>query len=318
MLDSAVIGGLTLDDIVGRDGSIHRRTAGGNALYAALGARVWSERVGIVSFVGEDYPASALQQIEEAGVELALVARRPGASIRLWILYELDGSRQISYQTDSASLLELAGCIDEAAPALDGALSPDAAVHVAALPVALQRPVVDALRPLGRTLTLDSIEASGSVGGDLVSYRDPAVFAGVSAFLPSEAELEVVLADGRSLWEIGAGHLRWIAVKRGAAGSELVDLAARTRRLLPALEVEEVDPTGAGDAFCGGFLAGLRQTGDPFEAALRGTVSASFAVEAPGALHLCDVEPREVALRLRTLRATVMLDEEVAWCAGRT
>lgn len=40
-----------------------------------------------------------------------------------------------------------------------------------------------------------------------------------------------------------------------------------------------VDPTGAGNAFLGGFTAMLCATGDSHEAALCGSVTASFALE---------------------------------------
>ena len=40
-----------------------------------------------------------------------------------------------------------------------------------------------------------------------------------------------------------------------------------------------VDVTGAGDAFCGGFVARLAEGADAHEAALAGAGSASFAVE---------------------------------------
>ncbi|CAK9783218.1 unnamed protein product [Cutaneotrichosporon oleaginosum] len=47
------------------------------------------------------------------------------------------------------------------------------------------------------------------------------------------------------------------------------------------------DVTGAGNAFIGGYIAGLYLTGDPYEAALHGTVSASFVIEqlGPPILH---------------------------------
>jgi len=48
-----------------------------------------------------------------------------------------------------------------------------------------------------------------------------------------------------------------------------------------------IDVTGAGNAFCGGFMAGLlRSNNDVFEAALYGSVSASFTVEQHGAQKL--------------------------------
>ena len=57
-----------------------------------------------------------------------------------------------------------------------------------------------------------------------------------------------------------------------------------------------VDATGAGDSFCGGALVGLARSGDPVDALLRGSVSASFAVAAVGPAALVDA-PYEVAER---------------------
>src|SRR5262249_30927918 len=45
-----------------------------------------------------------------------------------------------------------------------------------------------------------------------------------------------------------------------------------------------VDVTGAGNAYCGGFLVGLAETGDLGQAGRYGAVSASFALEQFGAV----------------------------------
>jgi len=69
--------------------------------------------------------------------------------------------------------------------------------------------------------------------------------------------------------------------------------------------VSAVDPTGAGDAFCGGFLAGLMMLRDIAAAACLGTISASFAVESFGPFHLLGI-PRPVArARLRNFLDTL-------------
>ena len=62
------------------------------------------------------------------------------------------------------------------------------------------------------------------------------------------------------------------------------NVAADLSVLLPdvRVEVEVVDPVGAGNAFCGGFLTGWVQSGDLLTAGLYGVVSASFLVEAEG------------------------------------
>ena len=64
-----------------------------------------------------------------------------------------------------------------------------------------------------------------------------------------------------------------------------------------------VDLTGAGDAFCGGFLAGLHLTGDLASAAAFGTVSASFAVEGEGIGRLMAATRQEAEARLARLKS---------------
>ena len=49
--------------------------------------------------------------------------------------------------------------------------------------------------------------------------------------------------------------------------------------MIPAYPVTIVDPTGAGDAFCGGVLAGYRNTYDPLQAAMYGNISSAMIME---------------------------------------
>ena len=62
-----------------------------------------------------------------------------------------------------------------------------------------------------------------------------------------------------------------------------------------------MDITGAGDAFCGGFLAGLAKKHDVTKAAEMGLISASIVLEGYGALYaLIDstVDPEQRLLQL--------------------
>jgi len=300
------VGGLTIDDIVGADGVVHRAVPGGNALYSALGAALWSRDVGILSFAGADYPCDVLRRLRAYGIDISQIVQLDRPSIHLWILYETDGHRQICYQCHTSFLQELNSVIAGQLPAVREHLAADGAIHLAALPVALQRSIMPELRSLGKPITLDSIEARGTVGGDLVDYWEHAVFAGSSAFLPSREEFEV-LRGGRdadeTAWALGTLGLRCVVVKNGPQGVDVYDTATHSRYRIAAYNVEVTDPTGAGDAFCGGFLVGLNETGDPFEAALRGVVAASFVIEGIGALHVLDVPRVEVERRLGVARA---------------
>ncbi len=71
---------------------------------------------------------------------------------------------------------------------------------------------------------------------------------------------------------------------------------------IPAYPARVVDPTGAGDAFCGGFLAGYEATYDPLQGVLYGNVSASIVIEGTGPFYALDVLPGLPQARLEVLQ----------------
>ena len=72
-----------------------------------------------------------------------------------------------------------------------------------------------------------------------------------------------------------------VVVTLGAAGRCIADNGETTQ--LPAPQVEVVDTTGAGDAFCGAFAAALARGEDPVTAARSGVIAGSLATTVPGA-----------------------------------
>ena len=96
-----------------------------------------------------------------------------------------------------------------------------------------------------------------------------------------------------------------VVVKRGARGLLLYDAAGKKRWEIPAYPSRLVDPTGAGESFCGGSLIGFHQTYDPVRAALYGNVSASLAVEGSGAFYALESMPGLAQARLDSLAGVV-------------
>src|SRR5690606_13243359 len=96
-----------------------------------------------------------------------------------------------------------------------------------------------------------------------------------------------LLRAARRILELGP---RTLIIKKGEHGALL--FSGNKIFSAPALPLEEVfDPTGAGDAFAGGFTGFLAQTGDTsFEnmkrAVIYGSVMASFRVEQFGTQRL--------------------------------
>ena len=85
----------------------------------------------------------------------------------------------------------------------------------------------------------------------------------------------------------------------------------------PAYPLEDVfDPTGAGDAFAGGFMGYLARTGKLDEEHMRravvyGSTMGSFAVEKFSIDRLLEIDEATILLRLREFRRLVAFEEEL-------
>ena len=67
MIPSIVLlGNLLVDDVVLADGTTRMGQPGGALLYGALGATVWESRPGLVSVLGDDYPAQSSRETSAA------------------------------------------------------------------------------------------------------------------------------------------------------------------------------------------------------------------------------------------------------------
>lgn len=101
--------------------------------------------------------------------------------------------------------------------------------------------------------------------------------------MPSEAELRMLTGQG---WKNGAARLleqgaRIVAVKLGERGCYVTD--GRDNHLIAPFKVKVVDTTGAGDAFCSGFLYGLVKNKDLYDCGRLGNLVASKCITEVGA-----------------------------------
>jgi fructoselysine-6-P-deglycase FrlB-like protein/sugar/nucleoside kinase (ribokinase family) len=311
-----VVGDLTLDDVVMPDGTTHMASIGGDCLYAALGARLWEPNVGIVTRRGDDFPTDAWRRLQQLGICLDGVVDIPGPTIRNWVIYEADGRRNWIYRTAPSRPVEVAVHPEDLPPSWLST-QPSPVVHVAAMPIDAAERIVEAVRRQApdAVIMLDTHE-------DYVrGYRDRLLrlAASIDVFLPSREELmDLVGFDDppralRELWPEQGTPL--VVAKLGKDGVLLWDKDRSAVVSLDAASARIVDVTGAGDAFCGGFVAGLAQGLDPLDAARRGTVSAAFATEGVGSLALSSVTPADAAARLHGSPATPPPDDrfDIKW-----
>ena len=291
-LHVATVGELTIDDVVIEDGSTDWKQPGGGALYSAVGALLWTREVGVVAAVGADYPPPLLDLIATAGVDVGAVSRAAHVnSIGLWLLHETTGRRRQLEKACGGTMQEL----DAARPELAERVRCARGVHLAPQSSAGHRRALDELRDSDSVTSLDLLVEPFM---DIGPYTDGSALVGVDVFLPSEQEVVDLWGhdDPRrlegELRSVGAEAL--LVVKRGPEGVDVLDSGSVVR--VPAVPIDLVDPTGAGDAFCGGFLASFVRSGDPVEAAVAGAVSASFVCETRGALAAAERLDADLAL----------------------
>lgn len=325
-----IVGGLREDYVISHTGETHLRVIGGNAIYAGVGARLWSDKVGLVSRVGRNYPADWLAELERRGFDGRGVVRLDtDLDIRTFYAYL---SLEERVDTDPASHFmrlgrptprELIDYGDSTRGQENRAAFTPAGVRASDIPADFHevkgyhlaphefmthRMLPEALRRAGvRLITCDPSARymQPSFAGDVRQ-----LVSGFDAFLPSEMEVRSFFRDTfEDYWQAAEALAQMgtliVAIKLGARGQYVYDRESRARWHVPAYPANVRDVTGAGDAYCGGFLVGLAETGDPVEASLRGAVSASLVVEGQGALYALDAMPRLAAARLDSLRQAV-------------
>jgi sugar/nucleoside kinase (ribokinase family) len=321
-------GGLRIDYLITHDEQAQAGLPGGNALFAAVGAAIWSDGVGLWARLGENYPQAWLLELARRGLSTAGLVRVPGyQDHRTFFAYTPEGRRE---DTDPAVHFarigqplppELVNYI-HSTPGQDDpetyeplALRPEdwpaayegtTAIHLSPHSLRSHRFIPAALRRRGIScITLDPGErymlpSRQAYLAEILPFLD--------AFLPSDQEIRSLFGEEvsevvykKAADQLAAWGARLVVIKRGAEGVLLREENGRFTHLRPYHQPGDkrvVDVTGAGDAFCGGFLVGLGQTQDPILAAKMGLVSASFVVEGYGALYALATAPFQAQARL--------------------
>jgi ribokinase len=334
--DIIVAGGITLDNVVTADGAVHVEQIGGNGIYGTIGARLWSDAAVMLAAVPAAFAEDVRRRVAGAGLDTrgVLAVDREVPELE-WLFYDASGNRldYVFATRDDAKAAGMYGSPSADAVAkwrqrlasrsASAATYPDfirdtaseltpllralpvpRGLHLAPMEPEWQIEAARWARSAGARVTLDPGSRAARIA------RTPGlldeILASVDVFLPSRRELEVLstTADPRSgLKALASRGTADVGVKLGDEGVLLWDRATAETIHVPAFSVPVRDPTGAGDAFCGGFIAGLVATGDLTEAARCGVVSASFVVETFGGLGAAAADRAEALRRRAALQA---------------
>ena len=293
-----VVGSLAYDDV---QTPYERRSdvLGGAASYFSLAARLYAP-VRLMGVVGDDFRESDLQRLRKSGVDTAGVERAKGRSFRWLGRYDHD---LVTAETINTDL----GVFGDWDPEVPAAFTDSEFVFLANILPEIQ------LR------MLEQVRAPIAVALDTMNYwierkRDALtkVMSRVDIVTINEAEARQfcgthsVIRAARQILALGP---RAVVIKRAEYGALL--LTKDRTFWTPAYPLEEVrDPTGAGDAFAGGLLGHLAESGTVDDrtlcrAVLHGTVCASFAVEQFSVDGIEQADQKGVEARVRELQTLV-------------
>jgi len=288
-----VVGTLAYDTIETPAGRVEE-VLGGAATYFSVAASFFCD-VRLVGVVGEDFRTEDRSLLEGRGIDLTGLLVAPGASFR-WSGSYLEDLNVAETRATHLNVLE------GYEPRLPEEYRDAPFVFLANAPPALQ------------ALVLDQVNKGAFVAADTMNlWIDTAreelleILRRVDLLVCNDQEAvsisgqDNLIRAGRALLELGP---RYAIVKKGEHGAMLfgkdLDYA------VPAYPVPEVvDPTGAGDSFAGGVMGSLAGAGavtgnELRRAIIRGSVVASFTVEAFSLGRLAGLTREEIDRRIET------------------
>lgn len=250
--------------------------AGGKGANQAVAAARAGAQVTFAGAVGDDqYGRDRLADLRRDGIDVALTVTAPGATSGIALIaVDAAGENEI---------IMIPGANDLVTPALAGQAVADSAAEVLSLTLEIPLASVQAAlaaRPPSMRAVLNAASYDPGIIA-LAHLIDVLIVNEVEAgeWLGRPVSPETAGADARQL--AGAGP-ELAVITLGSSGAYYADRAGRTFHQ-PALQVEVVDTTGAGDAFCGAFAAWLARGEEPAEAVRAGVAAGALAVSVAGA-----------------------------------
>jgi sugar/nucleoside kinase (ribokinase family) len=296
-----VVGSIALDSVTTPFGETADALGGSAVFFSAAGSLL--NPVSVVGVVGDDYPTAELERWVERGVDWSAVEHAEGESFR-W-------KGRYSYDLQNRETLETRlGVFADFQPKISEKQRDARYVFLGNIDPELQLGVLDQVRK-------PELVACDTMNYWIQSKRDTLMdlMSRIDILMVNDSEARELSGD----WNIYRAA-RWIleqgpsmaVIKQGEYGAVLVDKDSTF--YIPAYPLEEIfDPTGAGDAFAGGFMAHLARTGDLTSHNVRramvyGSAMGSFAVEAFSVNRFHEIGHPEVTERVRAFGDLVRFD----------
>jgi len=287
-----VVGSIALDSVFTPFGET-ADALGGSAVYFAVAGALLHE-VRVVGVIGDDYPVHELDRLAPLGIDWGGVEKAKGESFR-W-------KGKYSYDLQSRETLETRlGVFAEFTPRIPKGWEESEFVFLGNIDPELQLGVLDQIRK-PRLVACDTMNY-------WIQRKRPdllTLLQRVDILMVNDTEARELSGDWNihraGKWILAHGPNR-VVIKQGEHGAILLE-PGRTF-YVPAFPLEEVfDPTGAGDAFAGGFMGYLARAGTITSDAIRramvyGAAMGSYAVAGFGVRGFEEISPTDLLSRVR-------------------
>jgi len=303
-MDVLAVGTVALDSIETPFGKADD-VLGGSATYIALAARYFTPDVSIVAVVGRDFPDTYRQVLRDARINLDGLETSADELTFAWAgRYEFDLNQRETLATHLNALSSFR-------PVISDRLCGSDILCLGNLDPVIQHSVLDQVSG-ARFVVCDTMnywirETPDALRRILPRIRCLVVNDSECRELADEPNL---IRAARKIRDMGPDIL---VVKKGEHGALL--FADGTVFSVPAYPLEDIqDPTGAGDAFMGGFAGCLAGVEDITLSTLKqavvfGSAIASFSVEAFGPERLLEIDGNDIRARIEAFRELTTIPE---------
>jgi 2-dehydro-3-deoxygluconokinase len=261
---------------------------GGDTSNAAIAAARQGARVGYITALGQDMPGDAFMALwRREGVDASTVRRTERYQTGVYfVTHDTEGHHFLHYRTQSAAAMYAPADLPHAAIAAAKIL------FVSGISQGISTSACDAV-----FAAIDTARRHGVKVAYDTNYRPRlwpparaasvmhAAMQGCDYAIPGIEDVQTLtgLTDPKAMLDF---YLRLgcktVLLKMGEAGAWLA--TADARRLIPPHRVKAVDATGAGDTFCGAFLARTLAGDTPETAARYAAVAAALKCTGYGAV----------------------------------
>ena len=272
------------------------KIVGGAGTFITLASSFFVKEQGIISVVGDDFPASTLENMKAKGIDIQGIQIKAGEKTFFWSgRYQNDMNSRDTLVTELNVLEHFNPIVPQAFQGADylmlGNLSPQ-----------VQRMVIERMEKRPKLIAMDTMNFWMDIA--LEELKKTMALVDVLIINDEEArQLSGVYSMVKAAKVIRAMGPQIVIIKKGEHGALLFH--EENMFFAPALPLEDVfDPTGAGDTFAGGFMGYIAATDDfSFEnmkrAIIAGSALASFCVEKFGTQRLLELTKKELNARVK-------------------